>query len=76
MVNGLGNLEYEERLKALNMFSLRYRRLRGDLIEVFKFVNGQHVGYLKGMFEINTENRGRCHEHKLIMKHSRTRLRQ
>ena len=49
---GIINLEYEERLKALNMFSLKYRRLRGDLIEVcFKFVNGQHVGYLKGMFE-------------------------
>ena len=76
MVNGIRNLEYEERLKILNMFSLKYRRLRGDLIEVFKFVNGQHVGYLKGMFEFNTENRGRSHEHKLIIKHSRTRLRQ
>ena len=76
MINGLSNLEYEDRLKALNMFSLKYRRLRGDLIEVFKFVNGQHVGYLKGMFEFNTELRGRGREHKLVIKHSRTRLRQ
>ena len=76
MVNGLRNLEYEKRLKALKMFSLKYRRLRGDLIEVFKFVKGQHIGYLKGMFEFRTENRGRGHEHKLVIKHSRTRLRQ
>ena len=29
------------------MFSLRYRRLRCDLIEVFKLVNDQQHGYLK-----------------------------
>ena len=39
MVNNLSNLEYEERLRKLDMFSLKYRRLQGDLIEVFKFVN-------------------------------------
>ena len=75
MIDGISNLEYEERLHALGMFSLKYRRLRGDLIEVFKFVNGQNIGYLKGMFEFNTETRGRCHQHKLIIKQSRTRLR-
>ena len=58
------------------MFSLKYRRLRGDLIEVFKFVSGQQMGYLKDMFEFNRQNRGRCHQYKLTVKHSRTRLRQ
>ena len=76
MVNGLSSLEYEERLKTLDIFSLKYRRLRGDLIEVFKFINGQHMGYLKDMFELSKDTRGRGHEHKLIVKHSRTRLRQ
>jgi len=76
MVNCLYSMPYEERLKKLGMFSLRYRRLRGDLIEVFKFVNGQHSGYLKGMFEFSRENRSRGHQHKLVMKQSRTRLRQ
>ena len=76
MIQGIRNLQYEDRLRTLNMFSLKYRRLRGDLIEVFKFVNGQHVGYLKDMFEFSKENRGRCHQHKLVIKHSRTRLRQ
>ena len=57
------------------MFSLRYRRLRGDLIEVFKFDQQQH-GYLKGLLEFNKENRSRGHNFRLIVKHSRTRLRQ
>ena len=76
MINGLSNLEYEDRLESLNMFSLKYRRLRGDLIEVFKFASGQEVGYLSGMFEFNRENRNRRHQHKLVVKQSRTRLRQ
>ena len=76
MVRGLNNLQYEGRLRTLNMFSLKYRRLRGDLIEVFKFVHGQHMGYLRGLFEFNAENRGRCHQYKFIIRQSRTRLRQ
>ena len=76
MINGFSTLAYEERLETLNMFSLKYRRLRGDLIEVFKFVNDHQMGYLKNMFEFDMENRGRGHQRKLIVKQSRTRLRQ
>ena len=76
MVQNLSKLPYEERLRKLNMFSLRYRRLRGDMIEVFKFVHGQQSEYLKGMFEFNSLNRGRGHQYKLIMKRSETGIRQ
>ena len=76
MVKRIKDLSYEERLKELGMFSLRYRRLRGDLIEVFKFVKDQQHGYLKGLLEFNKENRSRGHNFRLIVKHSRTRLRQ
>ena len=48
----------------------------GDFIETYKFVNGQDIGYLKGMFEFSRQIRGRDHQHKLIIKQSRTRLRQ
>ena len=36
---GMGDLEYCERLKALGLPSLEYRRLRGDLIEIFKMTH-------------------------------------
>ena len=76
LVNGLYNLSYEARLKKLDMFSLRHRRLRGDLIEVFKFVKGQDQGYLNGMFEFSTNDYTRGHNLKLKVRYSRTRLRQ
>ena len=42
MVPGLQNLEYGERLKKLKLPSLEYRRARGDMIEVFKILNGYY----------------------------------
>ena len=35
MINGISTLGYEDRLRGLDMFSLKYKRLRGALIEVF-----------------------------------------
>ena len=40
MIPRLRNKPYEERLEALNLFSLTKRRIRGDLIEVFKIFHG------------------------------------
>ena len=36
---GCGKLSYEERLRALKLPSLSYRRMRGDLIEVYKIIH-------------------------------------
>ena len=38
-VPSLKNLTYEERLKAMRLPSLKYRRKRGDLIEMFKYTH-------------------------------------
>ena len=37
---GLNKMSYHERLTLLQLPSLEYRRLRGDMIEVFKIIHG------------------------------------
>ena len=38
----LKNLSYEERLQKLKLPTLRYRRLRGDMIETYKLMTGKY----------------------------------
>ena len=38
-VNGLKNMPYQERLKHLGLTTLKYRRLRGDMIETYKILH-------------------------------------
>ena len=35
-------LKYEERLKYLNLPTLKYRRLRGDMIDAYKIFTGKY----------------------------------
>ena len=37
---GFSQLEYEEKLRRLNLTSLEDRRIRGDIIELYKIVKG------------------------------------
>ncbi|XP_069128754.1 uncharacterized protein [Argopecten irradians] len=37
---GMGNLTYPERLRILKLPTLSYRRARGDMIELYKMING------------------------------------
>jgi hypothetical protein len=41
-IPGMKNLSYEERLRKLELPTLSYRRLRGDMIEVYKIIQGHY----------------------------------
>ena len=74
MVRGLAQMSYKDRLVSLNMFSLNYRRIRGDLIELFKIYKGIDKLDFQNMFTINSHST-RGHKCKLKKKYTRTRLR-
>ena len=40
LIDGMHGLTYEQRLLELDMTSLQVRRMRGDLIQVFKMIKG------------------------------------
>ena len=42
MVTELQNLEYTDRLRMMKLPSMYYRRARGDMIEVYKYLHGQY----------------------------------
>jgi len=65
LVTGLGKLEYGERLREMNLFSLERRRLRGDLIEVFKLFEGKTGVDIGVFFELEGDGRLRGHDRKL-----------
>lgn len=56
LIPGYRNLSYEERLKRLDMFSLKDRRIRGDLIETFKIVNEIDMIKYENLFEFSSQS--------------------
>ncbi|KAF2344866.1 hypothetical protein FHG87_024378 [Trinorchestia longiramus] len=51
MIPELLNLSYERHLQQLELVSLEQKRLRGQLIETFKYVNSPNDVTLEGLFE-------------------------
>lgn len=65
MVKGMARKDYEERLRQLKMTTLETRRLRGDLILVFKIFRGMER-IKSEYFFVKAEGSTRGHDLKLV----------
>ena len=76
MVIGMKEKTYEERLKYLDLPTLRYRRMRGDMINVFKYLHELYWVDAEKLLPLNKDMRTRGHKYKLqsINCNSRARL--
>jgi hypothetical protein len=75
MIPELKRLCYEDRLNELGLISLKKRRVRGDLIQVYKMIKGIDKVKSAKFFTFNVNSRTRGHRFKFEKKRSRLELR-
>ena len=73
-IDGFADLPYAERLERLNLYSIKGRLLRADLIMVWKVLNGL-CPHLSCLFVRSDVDRTRGHSKKLFLPHYSTDVR-
>ena len=79
MISSISNLSYDERLIKTNLITLENRRLRSDIIEVWKIMHGLEGLSPNDLFIMSSTmhdaNPTRGHTFKIFKQHSRLNLR-
>ena len=75
MIKGLEHLPYEKRLGDLGLFSLEERRLRGDLINVYKYPKCGTQRDMANLFSVVCGHKRRGDGHKLEFRKFSTNMR-
>ena len=57
MIPGMKGLSYEERLRSLGLYSIEFRRMRGDLIEPYRILWGLDRVDVERVFPLVGETR-------------------
>ena len=65
-VKGMRGKPYDERLREMRLFPLTYRRMRGDLITLYKILHGEFGCTLTSTIEFNNRPGQRGHSCKLV----------
>ncbi len=65
IIQGLRTLPYQERLRRLNLHSLERRRVRGELIEIFKWMKGYNKGDVSKVLKVGEQGITRSNGFKL-----------
>ncbi|KAI8517532.1 hypothetical protein Bbelb_035490 [Branchiostoma belcheri] len=66
LIPGFDEISYEDRLRRLKLPTLGYRRKRGDMIQIFKFVKGFDRVDPNSLFNFNVDGRTRGHSYKIV----------
>ena len=65
-INGMKDIPYPERLKRLKLPTLAYRRIRGDMVEMFKLVHGKYdknTSHIVKLYKDHNPHSGRTRGH-------------
>ena len=76
MIPEIRNHSYHQRFQDLDLISLVQRRLRGQLIEVSKYLNEFTNASARGLVDYDLNDRTRNNGAKLIIKHFNTSIAQ
>ena len=75
LVPGLRSMSYEDRLKFLKLPSLKFRRLRGDLIQTYKIFQEIDDIEVSSLFSVSEVSSTRNAFNKIYIQHSNTNIR-